>query len=67
MWKRIYRINWDGGLECRGKAGIQRGSCNQLPKPLLRHQMEVETCVFGGVCEPPLHTGAVGEGVGEKW
>lgn len=28
MWKRICRINGDGGLECRGKAGIQRGRGN---------------------------------------
>lgn len=58
-----------GDLSVGGKAGIQRGRGDQLPKPLLRHQMEVvELCISGGgeLCEPPLHTGVVREGVGGK-
>lgn len=40
-----------GDLSVGRKAGIQRGRCNELPKPLLRHHMEAETCM-GGLCEP---------------
>lgn len=40
-----------------------------LPKPLLRHHMEGEMCVFGGgrYVNPFFHTGAAGEGAGGKW
>lgn len=36
-----------GDLSAGGKAGIQRGLGNELPKPLLGHQMEGAACVWG--------------------
>lgn len=69
MWKRIYRINWDGGLECSGRGWdpegwMQRASQTPAKAPYVGRDM----CIWGGgLCEPPLHTGAIGEWVGGKW
>lgn len=47
MWKRIYRINWEGALKPKGRGWAPEGQMHELPKPLLRHHVERETCVFG--------------------
>lgn len=60
-----------GGWSGRGGPGESRGlDATSFPTPAKAADGDRDMWIWrgrGGICEPPLHTGAGGGGVREKW
>lgn len=57
MWKRIYRINWDGGLECKGKGWVPEGQMQRASQtPAKAPYVGRDMCIWGEGYVNPLFT-----------